>query len=284
VKVRIGVILGIDGGSDPEPFSGAVAAMEDLGFDSLWLAERLSTAIPDVVAGLAFAAARTTRLKLGTGVVVLPGRNPAVVAKQLATLDRLSGGRLLVAFGSGLPDATERALLPVPRGRRGEVFDEALMAVRAHLGPGSPVRPAPVQQPLELWVGGNAPAALARAGRLADGWLPSLISPAEARRGRQTVEAEAERAGRSIDPEHFGVTFFYADNGLPEPFAAAIARRRPGIDPAELVPSGLSGAADFIGQCLDAGFSKFVVRPAVTPQSWPATLAAMAEALLPLQT
>ncbi|MDQ3945348.1 MAG: LLM class flavin-dependent oxidoreductase [Actinomycetota bacterium] len=284
MKVRIGVILGIDGGTEPEPFSEAVAAMEDLGFDSLWLAERLSTAIPDVVAGLAFAAARTTRLKLGTGVVVLPGRNPAVVAKQLATLDRLSGGRLLVAFGSGVPDPTERALRPIPPGGRGQVFDEALVAVRAYLEPGSAVRPAPVQQPLDLWVGGNAAAALSRAGRLADGWLPSLISPDEARRGRKMVEAEAEKAGRRIDPEHFGVTFFYADNGLPDALAAAIARRRPGIDPAILVPSGLSGAVDFIGECLEAGFSKFVVRPAVTPVSWSAALEAMAEALLPLQT
>ncbi len=285
MKVRIGVILGIDGGTDPEELSAAVIAMEELGFDSLWLAERLSTGIPDVVAGLAFAAARTTRLKLGTGVVVLPGRNPAVVAKQLATVDRLSQGRLLVAFGSGLPDPDERALLPVPAGRRGEVFDETLTAVRAYLSPGSPVRPAPVQQPLDLWVGGNAPAALDRAGRLADGWLPSLISPGEAKAGRERVEEAASRSGRRIDPGHFGVTFFYTDNGtLPAPLAAAIARRRPGVDPATLAPSGLPGAVDFIGRCLDAGFSKFVVRPTTTPASWPATLEAMADALLPLQT
>lgn len=284
MKIRIGVSLGIDGDTDPGGLSAAVTAMEELGFDSLWLAERLGTGIPDVVTGLAFAAARTTRLKLGTGVVVLPGRNPAVVAKQLATVDRLSGGRLLVAFGSGLVDAGERRLLPVPPGRRGEVFDAALTAVRTHLGPGSMVRPAPVQQPLDLWVGGNAPAALDRAGRLADGWLPSLITPGEARRGRERVEEAAAGADRRIDPEHFGVTFFYTDNGIPEPLASTIAKRRPGVDPATLAPRGLAGAVDLIGAFLDAGFSKFVVRPATTPASWPEALEEMAEALVPLQT
>lgn len=284
MKVRIGVSLGIDGGSEPGQFSAAVTAMEELGFDSLWLAERLGTPIPDVVAGLSYAAARTTRLKLGTGVVVLPGRNPAVVAKQLATVDRLSGGRLLVAFGSGLVDSRERALLPVPRGERGSLFDATLTAVRAYLGPDSVVRPPPVQQPLDLWVGGNAAAALDRAGRLADGWLPSLITPAEARRGRERVEEAAAGAGRRIDPEHFGVTFFYADDGLPEPLASLVERRRPGVDPATLVPHGLSGAVELIGDFLDCGFSKFVVRPAVPPASWPAALEAMAEVLVPLQT
>ena len=105
MKIRIGTILGIDGGTDPVAFAETVTAMEELGFDSLWLAELTSRATPDPIVGLTFADARTTRLKLGTGVLVLPGRNPAVVAKQLASLDRLSGGRLLVAFGAGrLPD------------------------------------------------------------------------------------------------------------------------------------------------------------------------------------
>ena len=295
MKIRIGTILGIDGGTDPGAFSEAVAAMESLGFDSLWLAELTSRPTPDPIVGLTFAAARTTRLKLGTGVLVLPGRNPAVVAKQLASLDRLSGGRLLVAFGLGLPDPAERAAFPISNGSRGQAFDRSLDLVRRYLAgeevDGVTVRPAPVQQPLELWVGGSAPAALARAGRQADGWLPSLVTPQEAAEGRAVIEAEAERAGRRIDPEHFGASLTYGDpslsngkNAIPEILLASIARRRPGIDPAALVPQGLDGARRRLEEFIAVGFSKFVVRPGGPPAAWPATLEAMAEALLPLQT
>jgi probable F420-dependent oxidoreductase len=292
MKIRIGTILGIDGGTDPGAFAEAVAAMESLGFDSLWLAELTSRPTPDPIVGLTFAAARTTRLKLGTGVLVLPGRNPAVVAKQLASLDRLSGGRLLVAFGLGLPDPGERAAFPIANGSRGQAFDAALDLVRRYLAgeevDGVTVRPAPVQQPLDLWVGGSAPAALVRAGRRADGWLPSLVTPEEAAEGRRIIEAEAERAGRRIDPEHFGASLSYGEagngkDGIPEVLLASIARRRPGVDPATLIPKGLDGARRRLEEFIAAGFSKFVVRPGGPPSSWPTALEAMAEALLPLQ-
>jgi probable F420-dependent oxidoreductase len=288
MKIRIGTILGIDGGTDPGAFSEAVAAMESLGFDSLWLAELTSRPSPDPIVGLTFAAAVTTRLKLGTGVLVLPGRNAAVVAKQLASLDRLSGGRLLVAFGLGLPDPAERAAFPIAAGTRAEAFDRGLDVVRRYLAgeevDGVTVRPAPVQQPLDLWVGGSAPAALVRAGRKADGWLPSLVTPEEAAAGREVIEAEAERAGRRIDPEHFGASLTYGEGDIPEILLASIARRRPGIDPETLVPKGLDGARRRLEEFIAVGFSKFVVRPGGPPSAWPRTLEAMAEALLPLQT
>jgi probable F420-dependent oxidoreductase len=288
VKVRIGVSLGIDGDTDPAALADAVAAMEELRFDSLWLAERMTTPTPDPVPGLGFAAALTRRLKLGTGVMVLPGRNPAVVAKQLVTLDRLSGGRLLVTFGLG-GEAADRAAFPVPPGRsRGDVFDESLALVRSYVAgdavDGVVLRPAPVQRPLEFWVAGTVPAAQRRAGRLADGWLTSLITPDEARQGREVVDAEAERAGRRVDPEHFGVSLAYAEGAIPPPLLATIAARRPGVDPARLIPVGLPAAAALIEDYISAGFSKFVVRPASAPGHWPETLAAMAAAFLPLQS
>jgi probable F420-dependent oxidoreductase len=288
VKVRIGVSLGIDGDTDPGALAETVTAMEELRFDSLWLAERITTPTPDPIAGLGYAAAVTRRLKLGTGVMILPGRNPAVVAKQLATLDRLSGGRLLVTFGLG-GEAAERAAFPVPPGRRrGDVFDENLDLVRAYLaGGGGPdgiaVAPPTVQRPLEFWVAGTAPAAQRRAGRRADGWLTSLLTPDEARQGREVVEAEAERAGRRVDPEHFGVSLAYTDGDIPPGLLASIATRRPGIDPAGLVPCGLPATVALLGAYIAAGFSKFVVRPVSPPAHWPDTLTAMAAALLPLQ-
>jgi probable F420-dependent oxidoreductase len=288
VKVRIGVSLGVDGSTDPGALAKAVAAMEELRFDSVWLAERLTTAIPDPIAGLGYAAALTRRLKLGTGVVVLPGRNPAVVAKQLASLDRLSGGRLLVTFGLG-GEPAERPALPIPADRsRGEVFDDSLDLVRRYLTDegvdGVAVRPPTVQQPLEFWVAGSVPAAQRRAGRLADGWLTSLLTPDEAAAGREVVEEAAERAGRRVDPEHFGVSLAYAHGGIPAAMQTTIAARRPGVDPAGLVPSSLAETAALLEDYIQAGFSKFVVRPASSPADWPATLAAMADTLLPLQS
>jgi probable F420-dependent oxidoreductase len=262
--------------------------MEELRFDSLWLAERLTTPIPDPIAGIAYAAALTRKLKLGTGVVILPGRNPAVVAKQLASLDRLSGGRLLVTFGLGGQPA-ERAALPIPEGRtRGDVFDETLELVRQYLTEdgveGVAVQPPTVQQPLEFWVAGSVPAAQRRAGRLADGWLTSLLTPDEAAEGREVVETAAEEAGRRVDPEHFGVSLAYADREIPAGLQQTVATRRPGVDPATLIPLGLAATAALLEEYLKAGFSKFVVRPASPPVDWPGTLAAMAETLLPLQT
>jgi probable F420-dependent oxidoreductase len=288
LKVRIGVSLGVDGSTDPGALAEAVAAMEELRFDSLWLAERLTTSIPDPIAGIGYAAAVTRKLKLGTGVVVLPGRNPAVVAKQLASLDRLSGGRLLVTFGlGGQPD--ERKALPIPEGRtRGDVFDETLELVRRYLTgegvDGVAVQPPTVQQPLEFWVAGSVPAAQRRAGRLADGWLTSLLTPDEAAEGRAVVEAEAQRAGRRVDPEHFGVSLAYAEGVIPPGLVTTIATRRPGVDPSGLIPDGLPATAALLENYLEAGFSKFVVRPALPPSDWPAALAAMAETLLPLQS
>lgn len=288
MKVRIGVSLGVDGSTDPGALAEAVAAMEELRFDSLWLAERLTTAIPDPIAGIGFAAAVTRKLKLGTGVVVLPGRNPAVVAKQLASLDRLSGGRLLVTFGLGGQPA-ERAVLPIPEGRtRGDVFDETLELVRRYLTEdgveGVTIKPPTVQQPLEFWVAGSVPAAQRRAGRLADGWLTSLLTPDEAAEGREVVEAAAEQAGRRVDPEHFGVSLAYADGDIPVGLEQTVATRRPGVDPAAVIPLGLTAMAARLEDYIQAGFSKFVVRPASPPADWPGALAAMAEALLPLQS
>ncbi len=287
MKVRIGVSLGIDGDTDPGALAETVTAMEELRFDSLWLAERITTTTPDPIAGLGFAAALTRRLKLGTGVMILPGRNPAIVAKQLATLDRLSAGRLLVTFGLG-GEPAERAAFPIPPGRRrGDVFDDALDQVRTHLtaegANGISVRPATVQQPLEFWVAGTAPDAQRRAGRRADGWLTSLLTPDEGRQGREVVEAEAQRAGRRADPEHFGVSLAYTDGDIPPALAATIATRRPGVDPAGLVPSGLPATVSLLEEYIAAGFSKFVVRPVSPPNQWPDTLASMAAALLPLQ-
>src|SRR5438270_10878388 len=127
MKIRIGYGLGTAGNSD---LAGLVDGLERHGFDSLWLSERVTGPAVDPLVGLSFAAGRTTKLKLGTSVLVLPGRNPVVLAKELASLDVLSEGRLLPAFGLGAPNAAEHQAFGVQRQERASLFDEMLPLLR----------------------------------------------------------------------------------------------------------------------------------------------------------
>jgi probable F420-dependent oxidoreductase len=297
MKVRIGFALSTRGEGYDEHFGPIVDDLERLGFDSLWLSERLTSPILDPLIGLAYAAGRARRLKLGTSVLVLPGRNPALLAKELASLDRASGGRLLPAFGLGTPDPAEHQAFGVAPRERGPWLDEALPLLRRfwtedrvdHAGPrfhydGVSMRPRPLQQPLDLWLGGRGAATLRRVGRLADGWLPSSVTPAEAAASRRTIEEAAAAAGRRVDPEHYGAIIVYAHADTSPAELAAVAARRPDLDPADFVPTGLDGLRTAIGRYIEAGVSKFVVRPAAPPASWTAELEALAAAVLPLQT
>ena len=300
MKVRIGYGLGVRTTLNDESFGVVVDALERLRFDSLWLSERLGGEAPDPIVGMAYAAGRTTRLKFGMSVLVLPGRNPIVLAKELATLDRLSGGRLLPAFGLGVADPQEQQAFGVERGERAKMFDELLAIVRAcwtddvvdHDGPryhyeGLRVRPKPHQNPPDVWLGGIAPSELKRVGRLADGWLPSFVTPADAQRGRQVIEQVAAEHERVIDPEHFGVLVPYSHGPVPDAILRGLAARRPDLeDIGALVPQGWDGLTATIRRFVDVGTSKFVVLPIVEPPSagdWEAHLDEAAAELLPLQ-
>src|SRR3954467_5868475 len=188
MKVRIGYGLGVRSTLNDGGLATVVDALERLRFDSLWFSERLSGESPDPVVAMAYAAGRTTKLKFGMSVLVLPGRNPVVLAKELATLAIMSGGRLLPAFGLGVADGMEHQAFGVERGERAKWFDEALVVMRKawyddvvdHDGErfhyeGLKVRPQPKR--LDVWLGGIAPSELRRVGRSADGWLPSFITP-----------------------------------------------------------------------------------------------------------
>ncbi len=293
MKIRIGV--GAAGGaSTPEALGELVAAIDQLGFDSLWLSEVLTGPVIDPVVGLAWAAAGNPRVKLGT-TMLLPGRHVVRLAKQLASLDVLSGGRLLVTLVPGLTYAPERDAIGGDPRSRGALIDEALPLLRrlwageivSHDGAAGTfgdvkLSPLPLQQPLEVWLGGTAPAALERCGRLADGWLPSLLTPDEAAAGRAVIDATAARVGRSISREHFGVSIGYASAPLDSDTARVMAARRPRA--LELTPVGLPALRERIERFIAVGFSKFVVRPIAAPRSWRAELEALAAAVGDLQT
>ena len=297
MKVRVGYGLGTQGLARDDRFGDLVDNLERLGFDSLWLSERITSAAPDPTVGLAYAAGRTTRLKFGTSVMVLPGRNPVVLAKELATLDRLSGGRMLPAFGLGIVHPAEQQAFGVARQDRSAWFEEALPLLRRfweedvvdHDGrrfsyQGLTVLPKPVQKPMDVWLGGRAPGELRRVGRLGDGWLPSFCTPPDVEAGRVLVEEAAARADRGVDPEHFGVLLPYSDGPLPDAIAAAIAARRPDVDPHDVIAAGIKDARRMLERFIDVGFSKFVLVPLVEPMAWDDELEAVAAEVLPLQT
>jgi len=294
VKVRFGVGLGSLGPA--EDLAAVVDRLEELRLDSLWFSELVSAPQVDPVVGQAFAVSRTRRLKVGTGVSVLPGRHPVLVAKQLASLAWLAPGRILPVFGLQPARAAERAHFPVPDGRRAAVFDESLMLVRRLLTEervtfagefftleqaSTGLLPA---KPLDLWLGGSAPAGLRRVGRLGDGWLGSLLTPEECAAAVAHIQQAATDAGRVVDPEHFGISLPVASGEPDEQLLASIADRRPDLDPRSMVPSGWEAARRLLQDYVDAGLSKFVIRPATSPPSWSTWLQEFAAELVPLQT
>ena len=137
---------------------------------------------------------------------------------------------------------------------------------------------------MDIWMGGAAPAELRRVGRHSDGWLPSFTTPDDAAAGREVVEAEASAHGRRIDPEHFGALIPYlAEPGpLPDLLVAAVAARRPDLDPAAVVPAGLEQLRSSMEAFVAVGFSKFVPVPVVEPTDWGTHLTELADATLSL--
>ena len=296
MKVRIGISLGPAG--SPDQFAGAVDSLEQAGVDSLWLPETVYSPVVEPFTGMAFALARTRRLKAGSGISVLPGRHPVLVAKQLASLAGLAPGRVLPVFGLRPAQDAERPLFPVPAGQRAAVFDESLELLRLLLTTekvdfagrffsvsGASVSPRPAK-PLDIWLGGSAPAALRRVGRLADGWLGSLLTPAEAGAAVKEIQDAAAGADREVEEDHFGLSLpvTFAGN---EPAsrtrcwprsAAAVPRptRRRWSPAAGTMPAGCSA------QYVEAGLSKFVVRPA-SPGPFGPFLDGFVRELLPVQ-
>lgn len=234
-RFGLGVPTGTEGLMYPVPYASigeavelAVAA-EELGFESVWGNDHLTTQgyvreeftepprYYDPVAYLAYVAARTTRIRLATCVLVLPFRHPVLAAKQLATLDQLSGGRVVAGVGIGAYREEFEALHPDVNLHRGRYAEEALISLdrlfteRRASFEGRFVRfsdvetyPKPVQQPLPILSGGNSAGAKDRAGRLAHGWLPACLTPAEVAKGLDEVRAAATGAGRLL-PADFEV-------------------------------------------------------------------------------
>jgi len=221
--------------SHPDGAARVARAAEAAGFDSLWGGEHVvlpdprvppsplepEDRITDPIVALAFLAAHTTRIRLGTGIIILPQRNPLVLAKQLATLDVLSRGRLIFGVGVGYLEPEFRAL-GIPFGTRGAATDEFLAAIRAiwteprpeHHGrfvtfSGVQAHPRPVQEPRPpIVIGGHTDAAFRRAVEQGHGWYGFALDGDGARRCLDGLKAAADRYERpsELGPLEVSVT------------------------------------------------------------------------------
>ena len=295
MKVRFAV--GPHGGSlSAHDLLGFADSVEANGFDGIWLSDLPTAPVLDPLLALAMVAGRTERLRLGANVVPL-GCSPFLLAKQLAQLDQLTEGRLLLSFVPGLGGPAEAQALGLNGITKNDALEEALGLVRRWWAGETvdhsseqltftqlPAAARPVQEPLEVWLGGRGPKALERAGRIADGWLGAQLTPHESGTARERIHAAAAAAGREFDPEHFGMSIAYAHA---EPDAALLHQsrgRRTDIDQLELVPVGADGLRAFIAGYIEAGLSKFVVRPLEPVGSWAQEARWLGDAILDLQT
>jgi len=192
-----------------------VRLVDDCGYDSLWVGDHVAFAIPifDPLLQLAQAAVASRRLMLGTNVYLVPLRHPTPIAKQVATLDHLCEGRLIFGVGVGGEFPKEFEACGVPLYERGARLGEAISLLRqfwsgekvTHPGgrypafSGITMQP-PTRQPggPPIWCGGRADAALARTGRLADGWISYVVTPETYRAALEKIEIAAAKAGREV--------------------------------------------------------------------------------------
>lgn len=210
--------------ASPEAIRAMARAVEELGFDSLWVSDHIivpegSSYIPEFMdeplATLAFLAAETSHVTLGTSVLIVPYRDPVFTAKFLSTVDNLSGGRLVVGVGAGWLEQ-EFAALGVPFEERGPRTDEYLGVYRnlwetetssfsGRWKSYSNMRMFPKKAParrggIPIWVGGNGKASIRRAAELGDGWHPINLAPAQAAELVAAYRAECARFGREPGP------------------------------------------------------------------------------------
>jgi alkanesulfonate monooxygenase SsuD/methylene tetrahydromethanopterin reductase-like flavin-dependent oxidoreductase (luciferase family) len=144
--------------------------------------------------------------------------------------------------------------------------------------------PKPVQQPLDVWLGGIAPSELRRVGRLADGWLPSFVTPADVRAGLATIREVADAHDREIEAEHFGVLIPYANEPIDEDALELLRGRRPDLNIGEMVARSAQDLAPLIERFVEVGASKFVVVPFAPMTDITADLEELSAVVRPLET
>ena len=304
IKYRIGIMPGPwPPGRESAQFLFDLADLcETSDIDSIWLSDRLSSPVPvpEVMTSLAAIAARTQKLKFGPSVLVLPYRTPVVAAKEMATVDWLSRGRLFPAVGVGVELPREFDASGVPFKERGRRTDEAIRILRllwtqdevSYQGEffkldRVTVFPKPWQTPPPIWIGGKSEAAQKRTARLGDGWIPSFITPEEFRVGVQRVQELAAAEKRHVPEDHFGTLINYAV-APSEADAWSMAHPyvpRGRVDEATMRACTAFGPAEVVSARIEeyvkGGGSKFILRPLCPPERMLEQLALVAQQVIP---
>ena len=303
IKYRVGIMPGPwPPGRDGQFLFDLAEFCERSDIDSIWLSDRLSSPVPvpEVMTSLAAIAARTQKLKFGPSVLVLPYRTPVVAAKEMATVDWLSRGRLFPAVGVGVELPREFDASGVPFRERGRRTDEAIRLLRllwtqddvSYQGEffkldRVTVFPKPWQTPPPIWIGGKSEAAQKRTARLGDGWIPSFITPEEFRVGVQKVQELAAAERREVPEDHFGTLINYA---VAASEAEALAMAQPYIPRGRVDETTMRACTAFgpaevvvsrIEEYVKGGGSKFILRPLCPPECMLDQLAVAAEQVIP---
>jgi F420-dependent oxidoreductase-like protein len=214
--MKLGVSLGyLIPGTEPADHLKVVQEAERLGYDSVWAAEAYGS---DTATVLAWLAAGTSKIKLGSAIFQMPARSPAMTAMTAATIDMLSGGRMVLGLGTSGPQVAEGwhgqrfgrqlkrtreyvAVLRMALARERVEFHGETIELPLPDGPGKPLKLmiAPVQERIPIYLAAIGPKNTALAGEVADGWLPIFFSPEHVSEVRGPLEEGAARSGRSLD-------------------------------------------------------------------------------------
>ena len=250
------------------------------GIDSIWQTDRLISKQPilECMTALAAIAGRTKRIKFGVNVVSVAMRDPVLLAKQCATLDFLSGGRLLPGFGIGSPRGPEWTAMHLDPKTRGRKTDEALEIItRLWAGEkldfpgkhfqltGASIAPLPMQPDLPMWIGGSSDAAVRRTAQYGSGWQSGAETPETVGKVIAAIKEAVVAAGRFIDEDHYGAALAYRFGSWDDPGMTKLAdayETRTGRDAREAFAIGDSELImGRIAEYVDAGASKFILRP-----------------------
>lgn len=254
---------------------------EQGGVDSIWQSDRLVSRTPvlECMTALAAVAGRTRRIKFGVNVVAVAMRDPVLLAKQCATIDVLSEGRMLPGFGIGSPRGAEWKAMHLDASTRGRRTDEAL-AIISRLWTGealtvngahfrltdASIAPLPVQADFPMWIGGSSDAAVRRTAKYGTGWQGGSETPETVGRVITAIKDALAKAGRAIDEDHYGAAFTFRFGGLDDPAVAKAMERyqaRTGRDAAaHFVVGDADAIVERIARYVDNGASKFILRPA----------------------
>ena len=253
---------------------------EQAGLDSIWQTDRIVSRAPilESMTTLAAIAGRTRRIKFGVNVVSVALREPVLLAKQCATIDVLSNGRLLLGFGIGSPRGAEWTAMHIDTTTRGRKTDEALQIIsRLWTGEAldfdgrhfkltkASIAPLPVQPDLPMWIGGASEAAIKRTARIGTGWQAGPETPDAVAQVISGIKLALAETGRAIDEDHYGAAFAFRFGTADDPGVAKVMqqyRDRTGRDPHDLFAIGDAEVIlHRLGAYVAAGASKFILRP-----------------------